>query len=167
MLATSVIGGYERLRKVLEKNSYFSKKNFEVPRCLSVRYVCFSCVVGIMPDPAAIRCLPIIYVQFKPYSLMCNNAVNTFASKSSFCLMAKGKKTSPQEWLKIVSARLKDLRIEKGYTSYETFALEHGLDRKQYWRIENGSNITLMTLIKILELHEEDLSSFFRDLEKK
>ena len=63
-----------------------------------------------------------------------------------------------------MAERLKQLRKEKGYTSYETFALDHGLDRKQYWRIENGSNLTLKSIIKILTIHNRDLSDFFSDL---
>lgn len=62
-----------------------------------------------------------------------------------------------------VSARLKTLRIEKGYTSYETFAIENNLDRKQYWRIENGSNITLKTLETLLEIHGLTVNEFFKD----
>ena len=77
---------------------------------------------------------------------------------------AKVKKRSEEEWIALVAARLKQLRIEKGYSSYETFALYHGLDRKQYWRIESGSNITLKSLIKILALHDKELSDFFSDL---
>ena len=77
---------------------------------------------------------------------------------------AKAKKSSEKDWIALVAARLKQLRIEKGYSSYETFALDHGLDRKQYWRIESGSNITLKSLIKILALHNKELSDFFSDL---
>lgn len=63
--------------------------------------------------------------------------------------------------------RIKDLRIKAGYKSYETFALDNNLDRKQYWRMENGSNITLRTLLKILELHQKSLREFFsKDFEE-
>jgi transcriptional regulator with XRE-family HTH domain len=79
--------------------------------------------------------------------------------------MGKNKKSTPDEWIVLVSQRIKELRKEKGYTSYETFALDNGLDRKQYWRVENGSNITLRTLIKILEIHRINPSNFFKSLE--
>ncbi|HCW07522.1 MAG TPA: hypothetical protein DGG95_09190 [Cytophagales bacterium] len=79
--------------------------------------------------------------------------------------MAKVKKLSSDEWIFLISNRLKDLRKGLGYTSYETFALDYGLDRKQYWRIENGSNITIRTLVKILEIHEKDLIVFFKEIE--
>jgi len=66
--------------------------------------------------------------------------------------------------IKAISNKLKELRISKGYTSYETFAFENELNRVQYWRIESGQNITLKTLIKVLQIHEKSLEEFFKDL---
>lgn len=65
--------------------------------------------------------------------------------------------------IKSIAEKIKRLRIEKQYTSYETFALDYQLDRKQYWRIENGDNITLKTLLKILDIHQITLSQFFNE----
>jgi transcriptional regulator with XRE-family HTH domain len=62
-----------------------------------------------------------------------------------------------------ITKKLKSLRKNRGYSSYEDFALEHNLDRKQYWRIENGANITLKTLLKILDIHNISLKDFFTD----
>jgi transcriptional regulator with XRE-family HTH domain len=74
------------------------------------------------------------------------------------------KKITTEQWLVLISEKLKELRREDS-TSYENFALEHGLDRKQYWRIENGANITVRTLIKTLEIHDVDIVTFFREIE--
>jgi transcriptional regulator with XRE-family HTH domain len=63
-----------------------------------------------------------------------------------------------------IAQKLKELREKSGYSSYETFALDHNLDRKQYWRIEKGSNITLKSLIKILDIHNMNLKKFFSDI---
>lgn len=63
-----------------------------------------------------------------------------------------------------ISKKLKEIRLSKGYTSYETFAFENDLNRVQYWRIESGSNITLKTLIKVLDIHKISLEDFFKDL---
>lgn len=71
-----------------------------------------------------------------------------------------------QEWLTLISKGLKELRKANGYTSYENFALDHGLDRKQYWRLENGSNVTMMTLIRVLEIHDKELPEFFNGITK-
>lgn len=83
--------------------------------------------------------------------------------------MAKSKKSpvisNSDEWITLISARIKELRKEKGYTSYESFALDHGLDRKQYWRVENGANITIKTLVTILAVHNKDLIKFIKELE--
>lgn len=57
------------------------------------------------------------------------------------------------------------MRIDAGFTSYESFANAKDLDRKQYWRIENGANITITTLIRILEIYKISLKDFFSDIE--
>lgn len=61
-----------------------------------------------------------------------------------------------------VGDRLRALRVKKGYSNYETFAFEHGLNRANYGRYEAGNNLRLDTLIKILECHEMTLDEFFR-----
>lgn len=67
--------------------------------------------------------------------------------------------------LKQIGTALKDLRIKGGWSSYETFAIENNLDRKQYWRMENGTNVTLKSLIKVLAIHKLTFKQFLRDLE--
>lgn len=66
--------------------------------------------------------------------------------------------------IKKIADKIKELRIQAGYTSHENFAWDHGLSRVQYWRIESGSNITLKTLLKILDLHHISLHDFFKDM---
>ncbi|MBA3898831.1 MAG: XRE family transcriptional regulator [Bacteroidetes bacterium] len=75
----------------------------------------------------------------------------------------QNRQNNVSEQLKSIGHKLKQLRIDKGYKSYETFALEHNLDRKQYWRIEFGTNITIKSLILVLEAHNLTLQEFFRD----
>jgi transcriptional regulator with XRE-family HTH domain len=65
--------------------------------------------------------------------------------------------------IKKVAERIKQLRIEKGWSSYETFAFDHEINRVQYWRIENGGNITLKTFFRILEIHKLTPEQFFKD----
>jgi transcriptional regulator with XRE-family HTH domain len=66
-----------------------------------------------------------------------------------------------------VANRLKKLRISKGYTSYENFALDHDLPRMQYWRMERGANFRIESLLKILEIYNLSLEEFFsKELEK-
>lgn len=62
-----------------------------------------------------------------------------------------------------VSLKIKRLRKEKGFKSFEAFANEYDLDRVQYWRVESGSNITLKTFFRILEIHAITPKEFFDD----
>ena len=63
-----------------------------------------------------------------------------------------------------IANKIRQLRIDAGYTSHENFAWDHELSRVQYWRIETGANITMKTLLKILDIHGLPLSEFFRDI---
>lgn len=64
-----------------------------------------------------------------------------------------------------VAAKIKYLRIAKGYSSYEKFAIEHDFSLSQYWRIEKGSNLTLSTLDRVLEIHQISWTDFFSDID--
>lgn len=76
--------------------------------------------------------------------------------------MAKSNSDIPVP-IKKVSERIKELRINSGYSSYETFAFDKEINRVQYWRMENGGNITLKTFFKILEIHGLTPEEFFKD----
>ncbi len=65
-----------------------------------------------------------------------------------------------------IGAKLKELRTKKGYKSYETFAFDKEINRMQYWRMEKGlSNMSMATLLRILEIHKITLKEFFKDFE--
>lgn len=64
-----------------------------------------------------------------------------------------------------IGLRIKQLRIDKGYSSAEIFAYEHGLNRVSYWRMEKGCNITLTSLLRILDIHQITLQEFFSDFD--
>jgi transcriptional regulator with XRE-family HTH domain len=76
-----------------------------------------------------------------------------------------GEKSDIDTTLAKIALKIKKLRKDKGYSSYETFAVEYDLDRKQYWRIEKGTNITISTLLKVLAIHQMPLKEFFEDIE--
>lgn len=61
-----------------------------------------------------------------------------------------------------IGEKLRRLRISKGYTNYENFAYDNGLNRANYGRYEKGANLRLSTLISILECHQMTLEEFFR-----
>ncbi|OYU80450.1 MAG: transcriptional regulator [Flavobacterium sp. BFFFF1] len=62
-----------------------------------------------------------------------------------------------------VANKIKQLRINMGYSSHETFANDKDINRVQYWRIEKGHNITLKTFFKILAIHNLTPEEFFKD----
>lgn len=69
--------------------------------------------------------------------------------------------------LKQIGDCLSELRKKKGYTSYENFAYDHEIPRMQYWRIEKGKvNLTIRSLLRILEIHKISLPDFFVQLKK-
>ncbi len=66
--------------------------------------------------------------------------------------------------LKTIGARLKELRLQAGYTSYETFAFEKEIPRVQYGRMERGVNVQLVTLFRVLDAHKITLEEFFKGI---
>lgn len=73
---------------------------------------------------------------------------------------------SQKEALNFVGKRLKELRIAKGYTNYEYLAYEMGMSRSQLGTYENGANITIATLVRILDHLGVTLQEFFGVEEK-
>ncbi len=73
--------------------------------------------------------------------------------------------TIEEKRLLAIGKQIRQLRIEMGYSSAEIFAYEHNLNRVSYWRIEKGCNITMISLLKILDIHKISLSEFFKRTE--
>ncbi|MCF8459624.1 MAG: XRE family transcriptional regulator [Flavobacteriales bacterium] len=63
-----------------------------------------------------------------------------------------------------VAAGIKDLRIKAGYTSLEAFAFDHEIPRVQYWRMETGANLTMMSLLKVLDIHKVHMEEFSKSI---
>lgn len=63
--------------------------------------------------------------------------------------------------LKKLGERIRQLRIDKGYTSYEYFAYEHNLPRSQFGRYERGEDLKFSSLLKILDAFDMTLEEFF------
>jgi transcriptional regulator with XRE-family HTH domain len=79
-------------------------------------------------------------------------------------LMKKTPDISAVPELERISERLKELRKAKGYKNYEHIAYDLGMSRSAYWRLENGANFELKTLIKICKLLGVTLEEFFRGI---
>ncbi len=63
-----------------------------------------------------------------------------------------------------IAEKFQRLRKLRGYSSYENFAWDNGINRVQYWRLEKGTNFTITTLLKVLDVHKLTLKDFFEDL---
>jgi len=74
---------------------------------------------------------------------------------------------SEKEYFKRVGERLKYYRLLRGYTNYETFANKFDLSRSTYGKYEKGSNITLLSLIRILDALEVDYDEFHLGLMRR
>lgn len=74
-----------------------------------------------------------------------------------------------QPELNAIATRLRELRKLKGYKNYEHIAFELEMSRSAYWRLEQGVNFELKTLIKICKLLDVTLEDFFKgiDIPKK
>lgn len=66
-----------------------------------------------------------------------------------------------------IGAKIKSLRVNAGYKSYEVFAWENDISRIQYWKMEQGTNCTLKSLYRVLKIHELSFQDFFNVLNDK
>jgi hypothetical protein len=57
--------------------------------------------------------------------------------------------------------RIKQLRIDKGYTSYEYFAYDHDISRTQFGRYERGEDLRYSSLLRVVKALGITLEKFF------
>ncbi|MFY9310238.1 MAG: helix-turn-helix transcriptional regulator [Bacteroidia bacterium] len=65
--------------------------------------------------------------------------------------------------LKKLGDRIKQLRIQKGYTSYEYFAYEKNISRAQYGRYEKGEDLRYSSLVKVVKAFDMSMEEFFSE----
>lgn len=63
-----------------------------------------------------------------------------------------------------IGKELKKLRVNAGYKSYEVFAWDNKISRIQYWKMEKGTNCTLKSLKRVLDIHDVRMDTFFNSL---
>ncbi len=72
--------------------------------------------------------------------------------------------TEQNQRLKAIGERIKELRIQAGYTSHEDFANAYNIQPKQIWRLESGKyDLKVSTLLRLLDIHKITLGDFFKD----
>ena len=60
-----------------------------------------------------------------------------------------------------LAKRLKELRVEKGYSNYENFAFDNDLPRAQYGRYEKGEDLRFSSLMKVIRAYGISPQEFF------
>lgn len=70
-----------------------------------------------------------------------------------------------QKEYKKIGNRLKQLRIEAGYTAALDFAYENDIHPAQYARYEAGSDLKISSLLRVLSFHKLSLTEFFSGIE--
>jgi hypothetical protein len=63
-----------------------------------------------------------------------------------------------------IAKRIRELRVKKGYTSYEKFAFDNDLSRVGYGNHEKGRNIRMSSLLRIIDIHGITLEQFFKGI---
>ena len=63
--------------------------------------------------------------------------------------------------LEKLGKRIKELRIEKGHTSYEIFAFENEINRAQFGRYERGEDMRYSSLLRVLKALGVTQQEFF------
>lgn len=76
--------------------------------------------------------------------------------------VSKNKKNSPTEDFIKLGKRMRELRIKKGYNSFEAFAYDNDLPRVLYGNYEKGAgNITYKNLLKVIKALDVSFKDFF------
>ena len=77
--------------------------------------------------------------------------------------MKENEDKLPNEDLVKLGNRIRELRIRKGYTSYEYFAYEHNISRAQFGRYEKGEDLRYTSLLKVVRALDISLQEFFSE----
>ena len=83
-------------------------------------------------------------------------------------MKSRKKERSTEELQKLirsqVAARIKAIRLAKGHTSSEKFAIKNDIDRSQFGRYERGEiDMQISSLVKILKALDVHISDFFSE----
>ena len=80
------------------------------------------------------------------------------SKKAAMSLEDQQKKVFKQ-----IGTRIKELRIKKGYTSYEDFAYEHNISRSQFGKYERGADMRTSSLAKVMAALDVTVKEFFSE----
>lgn len=84
--------------------------------------------------------------------------------------MKKGSKSAdlkvkklPNKELVKLGKRIRELRIKKGYSNYETFAYDHNIPRAQFGRYEQGEDLRYSSLLRVVKALGVTMEEFFSE----
>jgi transcriptional regulator with XRE-family HTH domain len=82
-----------------------------------------------------------------------------------YTMKRKAKKPliTKEQALKQLGQRIKNLRMERGFTSYEYFAYENNISRAQYGRYEKGEDLRFSSLVKVISALDMSIPEFFKE----
>lgn len=80
--------------------------------------------------------------------------------------MAKKTEIS-DERMRAIGDKFRKMRKDAGYSNYDTIAYDLEMSRNQVSRVERGENITMSTLLFMLDAHGLSLAEFFADMTEK
>jgi hypothetical protein len=92
-----------------------------------------------------------------------------FSFRLFYPMKGKGKKQAEkvgfntEDQLKKLGDRIKQLRIKKGYSSYEYFAYDSNISRAQMGRYEKGQDLRFSSLSKVVHALGVSLEEFFSE----
>jgi transcriptional regulator with XRE-family HTH domain len=75
----------------------------------------------------------------------------------------QGLKRTKEEIVSKLAERIKALRKEKGFSNYEKFANEFNLSRSQVGKYERGQNMTIYSIVSLLDTLDVPVSEFFSE----
>lgn len=77
-------------------------------------------------------------------------------------LKKRSRKLTKEQAIKMLAKRIRSLREQKGYSSYEYFAYDHNISRAQYGRYERGEDLRFSSLIKVAQAFGMSLEEFLK-----
>lgn len=77
------------------------------------------------------------------------------------------KKEVLDERMIAIGDTFRKMRKDAGYSNYDMIAYDLDMSRNQISRIERGENITLSTLLFMLDAHGMSLAEFFKNFTEK
>jgi transcriptional regulator with XRE-family HTH domain len=63
-----------------------------------------------------------------------------------------------------IGKRIKELRLEAGYSAADKFAYENEIGRSQYAAWEAGQDMRMSSLLRVLKVHKMSIEDFFEGM---